>query len=132
VAYLLDTDRLIEYLAQRPEAVSLVSQIIDEGLGISIITYAEFYEGIALDHNRDPHVRSLEDFVAGGRIYGIDVHVAQIFGNLRADLRRQGNLIDNFDLLIAATALRNDLTLVTRNRRDFERIEGLRLYPVPS
>jgi predicted nucleic acid-binding protein len=42
-------------------------------------------------------------------------------------LRRQGNLIPDFDLLIAATALRHDLTLVTRDTAHFERIEGLQL-----
>ena len=47
---------------------------------------------------------------------------------MRAFLRRQGQLIPDLDLLIAATALAHDLTLVTRNRRHFSRILSLRLY----
>ena len=43
-------------------------------------------------------------------------------------LRRQGQLIPDLDLLIAATALAHDLTLVTRNRHHFERIPDLRLH----
>ena len=50
------------------------------------------------------------------------------FARMRSELRRQGNLIPDFDLLIAATALEHDLILMTRNTRHFARIAGLRLY----
>ncbi len=50
------------------------------------------------------------------------------FAELRAYLRRRGQLIPDFDLLIGATALQHNLTLLTFNRRDFERIPHLALY----
>jgi predicted nucleic acid-binding protein len=50
------------------------------------------------------------------------------FGRIRGQLRRDGNLVGDMDLLIASTAIAHDLTLVTRNRRHFERIPGLELY----
>ena len=50
------------------------------------------------------------------------------FARIRARLRRQGQLIPDLDLLIAATAVTHGLTLVTRNRRHFERIPELALY----
>jgi predicted nucleic acid-binding protein len=50
------------------------------------------------------------------------------FAETRALLRRRGELIADFDLLIAATALHHDLTLLTFNLRHFERIPELRLY----
>lgn len=46
-------------------------------------------------------------------------------------LRAEGRLIPDFDVVIAATALAHDLTLVTRNRRHFDRIAGLTLLPAP-
>jgi len=49
------------------------------------------------------------------------------FARVRSLLRRQGNLIPDLDLLIAATALEHELVLLTRNRRHFERISQLRL-----
>jgi tRNA(fMet)-specific endonuclease VapC len=52
----------------------------------------------------------------------------EVFARTRADLRRSGQLIADLDLLIAATALHHDLTLLTRNVRHFARIPGLRLY----
>jgi len=54
--------------------------------------------------------------------------ILERFGVLRGDLSRRGLTIGDFDLLIAATALHHDLTLVTRNRRHFSRIPSLRLY----
>ncbi len=52
----------------------------------------------------------------------------ELFGRHRSVLRRQGNMIPDMDLLIAATALNYDLTLMTRNIRHFARIPDLRLY----
>jgi tRNA(fMet)-specific endonuclease VapC len=50
------------------------------------------------------------------------------FAETRAYLRRRGQRIADFDLLIAATALHHDLTLLTFNLRHFERVPDLKLY----
>lgn len=126
--YLLDTDWLIDFLIGRAAALDLVRPLLAQGLAISVITYAEFYEGLVRSPDRIKLEQKLDDFVSGTEMLPIDVDTAHLFGERRAELRSQGKLIDNFDLLIAATALRNDLTLVTRNVRDFQRIEGLQLY----
>ena len=55
----------------------------------------------------------------------VDLGRARMFGEIRAALRRQGSLIEDFGLLLAATALSNGLTLVTNNTAHFERIPGL-------
>lgn len=52
---------------------------------------------------------------------------ALIFATIRAHLQRQGRPIGPYDLQIAAIALANDLTLVTHNTREFNRVGGLRL-----
>jgi predicted nucleic acid-binding protein len=128
LTYLLDTDWLIDYLHGRADAVSLVEQLAPDGLAVSAITYAEFYEGIILSPRREQHLQGLDEFVSSARVLDVDQEVARIFGEQRAALRKAGRLIDNFGLLIAATALRFGLTLVTRNVRDFGRIDGLAIY----
>jgi predicted nucleic acid-binding protein len=50
---------------------------------------------------------------------------------IRAYLRRQGQLIEDFDILIAATALHHDLTLLTFNVRHFQRVPDLQIYTLP-
>ena len=57
---------------------------------------------------------------------GIIQELSEIFAKIRASLRNKGELIDNFDILIAATAIEYNLILVTSDK-DFKRIEGLNL-----
>lgn len=57
-----------------------------------------------------------------------DDETMRIFGEQRFNFRRRGQRIEDFDLVITATALRHDLTLLTFNRRHFERIPDLRLF----
>lgn len=54
--------------------------------------------------------------------------MAERFAEIRRDLGAEGTVLDLADLLIAATALHYDFTLVTRNRRHFARLPGIRLY----
>ena len=51
------------------------------------------------------------------------------FAEIRALLRRKGELISDFDMLLGATALHHDLTVLTYNTRHFKRIPDLKLYP---
>ena len=66
----------------------------------------------------------LNRFLQSVAVIGLDEETAQIFGRERGRLRTAGMMIGDFDLLIGATALQYDLTLLTNNRRHFERIEG--------
>jgi predicted nucleic acid-binding protein len=56
-----------------------------------------------------------------------DFPVAETFGMLKSDLEFKGTPLDDFDLIIAASALTSNLTLVTNNQKHFSRIEGLKL-----
>src|SRR5690348_10774485 len=65
---------------------------------------------------------------APSAIIGLNDQIAERFTEKRAFLRRRGRLISDLDLLIAATALHHDLTMLTFNVRQFERIPDLRVY----
>ena len=54
-------------------------------------------------------------------------NAAREYGTIRADLKAKGNMIGSNDLLIAAHAISLDLTLVTNNTKEFERVPGLKL-----
>ena len=58
-------------------------------------------------------------------VLGLKEEICQIFGRERGKLRKHGNIIGDFDLLIASTCLYYNLTLLTNNVRHFERVEGL-------
>jgi tRNA(fMet)-specific endonuclease VapC len=128
VTVLIDTDRVVDYLKGIPDAHTQLRLLLDDGLAISIVTYAEVYEGIYYGSNPRQHESVFKSFLMGTQVLGINRSVAQRFAQIRGDLRRRGLLLPMADLVIAATALEHNMALVTRNRRHFERIQGPSLF----
>jgi tRNA(fMet)-specific endonuclease VapC len=128
MTYLVDSDWVAEYLKGRATAVNLLDSLFEEDLAISIITFGEIYEGIY--YGTDPQRNELvfRSFLRGLRVLGITRTIARRFALIRGKLRAEGRIIPQPDILIAATALQYDLTLLTRNLRDFERIPDLKLH----
>lgn len=122
--YLLDTNQVVYYLRQETRVIDDLQSRRGEGLAVSIISVAELYEGIFRATNPEEAERALKDFLSEVTVLSIDEEVARIFGQERARLRQVGMPMSDLDLLIAATALRHDLTLLTADR-DFERVENL-------
>jgi tRNA(fMet)-specific endonuclease VapC len=122
MTYLVDTDRVVDYLDDRFGARLLLDGLLRDGLTMSIISLGELLEGIYYGRDRKQYERGLRGLLRTVRVIGLNRPI------MRGQLRRDGNLIGDMDLLIASTALVNDLTLVTRNRRHFERVPGLELY----
>ena len=128
-AVLLDSDWIIDYLTGVPETVARVDALRSEGVSMSIVSLAELYEGTL--YSRDPQAREAElaSFVSAVDVLPLDDGVCRIFASERGRLRALGAPIADFDLLIGATAIRHGLTLLTNNRRHFERISGLTIIP---
>jgi tRNA(fMet)-specific endonuclease VapC len=105
--------------------VNRLRELRPQGLALSVISLAELYEGV--HYSRDParSQQALDTFLEDVSVLGIDEETCQLFGKERGRLRKRGALIGDFDLLIAATCLHHELTLLTNNRRHFERVEGL-------
>lgn len=128
MSYLIDSDWLIDVLAGIPAAIETLSDISASGVFISIITFGEIIEGAYRSPDPERHLDALQRFLSGFTILSLDESVMEHFARNRAHLRRQGLLIADMDLLIAATAIRFDLTLLTRNIRHFTRLPELRIY----
>jgi tRNA(fMet)-specific endonuclease VapC len=128
---LIDTDWTIHYLNDHPGIVARLRELQEEGLALSMISLAELYEGVYYSRDPEGDARALQDFLRGVTLLPVDERTCQIFGRERGRLRAAGLLIGDFDLLIGATALRHNLTLLTNNRRHFERIDGLDIESLP-
>jgi tRNA(fMet)-specific endonuclease VapC len=126
--YLLDTDWIIHTLAGNPTARATLERLADDRIAVSWFNVAELYEGAFRSSNPQARLAPIRHFVSGYRLIVPDDRVAEQFAELRADLRRRGELIPDFDLLVAATALRHGLTLLTFNVRHFTRVPDLELY----
>ena len=128
--YLLDTDWVIDYQRGVPRLVSRLDTLLPQGAGLSIVSLAELYEGVFGSASPQRNERRLRAFLASVEIVPLDETICRIFAQERGRLRAAGNLIGDFDLLIGATALRHCLTLLTNNRRHFERVQGLSILSV--
>ena len=128
--YLIDTDWVIHYLRGVGRVVERVLTLAPEGVGISIVSLAELQEGIARSVTPEVDETILRGFLNTVTVVGLDEDTCRIFGRERSRLRAEGNLIGDFDLLIGATAVRHGLTLLTNNRRHFERLADLAIESV--
>ena len=128
--YLIDTDWVIHYLRGVGRVVERVLTLAPEGDGISIVSLAELQEGIARSVTPEVDETILRGFLNTVTVAGLDEDTCRIFGRERSRLRAEGNLIGDFDLLIGATAVRHGLTLLTNNRRHFERLADLAIESV--
>ena len=125
--YLLDTNICIYVINARPPAVQerFLAHEAD-GVGISAITASELYWGVHKSGSAR-NLAALEKFLSPLTVLDYGLAAAQRYGELRAHLDRQGTPIGPLDQQIAAHALALDVTLVTNNLREFERVPGLRL-----
>ena len=126
--YLVDSDSIIDATIGVSAAVTVLDRLSMDGLAVSVVAVGELYEGVHGTSDPTAEMASLRRFLESYVIFDTTEPIAEVFSRIRAQLRRQGNLIQGLDLLIAATAIHHDLELVTRNRRHFERVPELKLY----
>ena len=125
--YLIDTDWVIHHLNGHSKITKRLDELKAQDLAISLITLAELYDGIYVSRDPAGSELTLLEFLNDVRLIGLDEETARLFAKDRGRLRAAGSLIGDFDLLIGVTAIQNGLTLLTNNRRHFERIDGLNI-----
>ena len=128
MTYLLDTNICIYVIKRKP--VSVVERIrtksIDQ-IGVSSITLAELEHGVSKSAFPGRNRIALVEFVTPFRILDFGQSAAHKYGRLRSRLEQAGQVIGPLDLLIAAHAVAENLTLVTNNEREFQRIPNLKI-----
>ncbi len=95
-----------------------------ENCAISEITLAELVFGAENSSNPDKNHKIIEDFSEQVAILPIFDSIYR-YGKEKARLRKNGNMISDFDLLIGCTAVESDMIMVTENVSEFERISGI-------
>jgi predicted nucleic acid-binding protein len=107
---------------------------MEEELFVSVITIGEILKGISLLRG-SPKRRALESWLQtlerdyGDRFLSIDLETSRLWGELTASAQKAGRVVHATDGLIAATALRHGLRVMTRNTADFEPAGVLLLNP---
>lgn len=122
--YLLDTNICIFYLKGRYDLEAKIEKTGWENCFISEITVAELKFGAASSDHPTKRKPVIEGFIKKVQILPI-FNALDIYADEKTRLRKAGNLIDEFDLLIGSTAVFNDLIMVTNNVSHLRRITGI-------
>jgi len=126
--YLLDTNICIYLIKQRPKEVfERFAQVSPKDVAISVITLFELQYGVEKSRYKEQSEKALAKFLLPLNIINLDRPSAVEAASIRAQLEQEGIPIGAYDLLIAGLARSRDMTLVTNNTREFERITGLKL-----
>jgi tRNA(fMet)-specific endonuclease VapC len=124
--YLLDTNTCIGYINHRSLSIyQHVLAVSADDVCVCDVVKFELYYGAYKGSRATENLENLSDFFADLISLPFESKAAQICGQLRAKLQASGTPIGAYDLQIAAIALAHNLTLVTHNTREFERIPGL-------
>ncbi|HLJ29295.1 MAG TPA: type II toxin-antitoxin system VapC family toxin [Candidatus Angelobacter sp.] len=126
--YLLDTNICIYIRQNRPPEVFARFRRLKAGDAVlSVITYGELNYGAQKSQQKDRAIERLAELIQLLPVVPLPEESARAYGEVRASLETQGQMIGNNDLWIAAHAKAAGLTLVTNNEREFKRIPGLKL-----
>lgn len=126
--YMLDTNICIYLIKRRSDALLRRMRVFRTAeIGVSVVTVAELQYGVSKSENKERNQAALEAFLLPLDIAEFTVDVTVIYGQIRAELERQGRPIGPLDTMIAAHTLSLDVPLVTNNTREFERVNGLRV-----
>lgn len=125
---LLDTNIISAFFKGNPAVVEAVTDYVKrhKRLSYSIITHDELLRGF-MALGSDKKLAAYRAFSAQCEMLPLSDQVVEQAAMLYAALKSSGNLIDDADLLIAATALQKKLTLVTDNQQHFKRVPHLKL-----
>jgi tRNA(fMet)-specific endonuclease VapC len=126
-SFLLDTNILVYAFKDQGGCRERINRATPQSLAISSITIFEIEFGLTKSNNPS-HLREfLQKLRQRSQLLGLDEPSAAHAGRLRAHLAALGQPIGPYDLLISGIALSHNLTLVTRNTREFERVPGLKI-----
>jgi tRNA(fMet)-specific endonuclease VapC len=125
--YMLDTNICIQVIKTYPPELLERFNALAEQLCISVITLGELHYGAEKSARRLQNLQAIEHFSARLDVLSFSPKAAAHYGQVRVELERAGTPVGPHDMLIGAHARSEGLIVVTNNRREFDRMPGLRI-----
>ena len=125
--YLLDTDTCIYWLKGNEDIEEKALKVGLSKIFISFVTLSELYYGAYKSKKVEQNLANIGILKNKLSLMDSNESRCEIFGKLKSTLEKDGKIIDDADLLIAACASDDSATLVTNNERHSKRIKGLKL-----
>jgi len=126
-SFLLDTNFCIHFIRGKAWARLALAKVQASDVAVSAVTVGELFEGAHRSDRTAQEIKKAEAFLNPIEVIPFGREEARVWGLVEANLRKQGKPIEAEESLIAATAIKNDLNLVTGNTKHFDRIDGLKL-----
>ena len=123
--YVLDTDTCIYWLNGEGKIRRKVEQVGPDNLRLTIITLPELRYGAYNSQHVSENLKNIDNFLRKVRVFPLDQDAADRFGKIKVGLRKKGQMIEDFDVLIASITLSYGAVLVTNNVEHFKRIAVL-------
>lgn len=124
--YLLDTNIAAFILRGRKDVLEKLLVVGSDNCHISEVTYAELLYGVRCSQYPKENRKALDAFIKGMDILPIS-NALESFANIKFHLRKLGKMVDDADILIGATAMANDMVMVTGNTKHFINMPGITL-----
>ena len=125
--YVLDTNTLIYFFKGLGNVSNRLLETPPNEIGIPTIVLFELKVGIGKSSSPRKRKAKLQEFISLITIIPFGYDEAKYAADIRVKLEKQGLPIGPYDILIAASAMANNSTLVTHNTKEFERIKGLKI-----
>lgn len=125
--YALDTNTVLDYFRGRGAVGKNLLAVPPSEVALPAIVAYEVWFGVLGSQNARRRQSQYEQFLASVEVLAFDSVVGRRAAELRHGLEKRGEGIGPMDTLIAATALAHNATLVTRNVREFSRVQGLKI-----
>ncbi len=125
--FALDTNSVIYFLkGDFPGLADRMKSYPSRMITVPEMVRAELLYGVAKSQQRERNARKLRAFLAPLEKLPFWGDAVDAYATIRCELEEKGQLIGPNDLVIAATCVAHNVTLVTRNTREFERVRGLK------
>jgi tRNA(fMet)-specific endonuclease VapC len=125
--YALDTNTVLDFFRGRGEVATNLLAVPPAEIALPAVVAYEVWYGVLRSQNARHRQSQYEQFLATVGVLPFDAAAARRAAEIRHGLEQRGEGIGPMDTLIAATALSSNATLVTRNLREFARVQGLKV-----
>jgi tRNA(fMet)-specific endonuclease VapC len=122
--YLLDTNICIFYFKEKYGLQKRLQQIGYENCAISEITLAELVYGAECSADIEKNMNVIENLIQRVRVLPV-LNAIGVYAKEKARLRKLGTMIDDMDIFIGATAIANNMILVTENEKHLNRLSEI-------
>jgi tRNA(fMet)-specific endonuclease VapC len=126
-SFILDTDICIYWLKGNERIEKKIIQTGFANIFITVITECELYYGAFKSARREQNLSVIRELKRKIQTFHTSEGISYIYGELKSDLEKKGQTIDDADLLIASIVLEKNVTLVTNNMEHFKRIPVLKV-----